>query len=352
MSIINATTPKADTQSRFTAALWGAWIGDALAMPVHWYYKRDLIQRDYGSINDYLKPKNPHPDSILWRSRYESTGEKDNILHDQAEFWGKPGIHYHQNLVAGENTLNLQLSNLLAESIIENKGYKKQDYIERYIEFMLSPGSHQDTYVEEAHRGFFKNYAMGKDPLKCGIEDNHIGALSALLPLILYYHKDKEEMVFQVQQHIGLTHKGINASKASELYAKIIYFSFKGVPMEDILFKTIGRGSYQALASPYNRWISNHSDEEVVGKLVSTACYLEDAMPATLYLALKYNRNFEKGLTQNTHLGGDNCHRGTALGAILGAQNGLEAIPERWLTGLTKVDHYKKLSEDLWAATQ
>ncbi|MGB0421549.1 MAG: hypothetical protein ACPGL0_10315, partial [Limisphaerales bacterium] len=63
--------------------LWGTLVADALAMPVHWYYQRDAILRDYGSIAGYLKPKNPHPDSILWRSQYEPLNKRGDILHDQ-----------------------------------------------------------------------------------------------------------------------------------------------------------------------------------------------------------------------------------------------------------------------------
>lgn len=347
-----APVNSSDLKSRFQAACWGAWIGDALAMPAHWYYKRELITRDYGQIKELLAPKNPHPDSILWRSRYESTSEKDNILHDQAEFWGKPGIHYHQNLKAGENTLNLKLSSLLAESLIENKGYNQEDYTQRYIDFMLNPDSHKDTYVEEAHRAFFKNYAIGKKIEKCGIEDSHIGALSTLIPLILFYHKDKETLLYKVEKHLGLTHKGITTSKAGQLYAEIIYHGLKGGSMEDTLFTKIGRGRYQALGSPYNRWIKNYRDEEVVGKLVSTACYMEDALPATIYLALKYDTHFEKGLIQNTNLGGDNCHRGVVLGAILGAQGGLENIPASWLENLQEKTRYQTIVDQLWEATQ
>ena len=95
----------ADFQSRQRGTLLGMFIGDALAMPVHWYYDRHALYRDYGHVTDYLAPKNPHPDSILWRSVYELTGSVD-ILHGQRKYWGQHGIHYHQFLKAGENTLN------------------------------------------------------------------------------------------------------------------------------------------------------------------------------------------------------------------------------------------------------
>lgn len=72
----------------------------------------------------------------------------------------------------------------------------------------------------------------------------------------------------------------------------------------------------------------------VVGRRISPACYVEDAIPAIAYLALKYSDDVEKALVVNTNLGGDNAGRGAVLGALLGAANGLAAIPTRWRDGL------------------
>ena len=53
-----------DSKSR--GALYGLCIGDALAMPVHWYYNRQSLLEDYGRVTDYVTPRNPHPDSELY----------------------------------------------------------------------------------------------------------------------------------------------------------------------------------------------------------------------------------------------------------------------------------------------
>jgi len=63
---------------------WGSFIGDALAMPVHWYYDRAALHRDYGIVRDYVPPRNPHPGSILWRSEYTALNARGEILHDHA----------------------------------------------------------------------------------------------------------------------------------------------------------------------------------------------------------------------------------------------------------------------------
>ncbi len=64
---------------RMTGSLTGMFIGDALAMPVHWYYNRRALQEDYGHITDFMAPRNPHPDSILWRSEYQAANQKGEI---------------------------------------------------------------------------------------------------------------------------------------------------------------------------------------------------------------------------------------------------------------------------------
>src|SRR5690554_646595 len=69
------------------AAFEGALMGDALAMPVHWYYDTEALKRDYGTVDDYVAPKNPHAGSILWRSTYQPVNEKADILRGQAKYW-------------------------------------------------------------------------------------------------------------------------------------------------------------------------------------------------------------------------------------------------------------------------
>lgn len=353
---VDTPTPATDEtlseQSRFLAAWWGGFIGDALAMPVHWYYKRDLIRRDYGEISGYLAPKNPHPDSILWRSRYEPTGPDDDILHDQAQYWGKPGIHYHQFLRPGENTLNLKLAILLAESLVECGGYEPGDYLERYIRFMLDAGSHRDTYVEEYHREFFRNHGRGKPHEKCAVEDSHVSCLPAVTPLILFYRGDRNRMRKALRRHLSYSHRGETAARAAELYAETVHLLLDGQTPTTALFETIGRDSYQVLSFPYRRWIANHTDEEVVGKIVGSGCPLEDALPGTLYLALKYADDFERGLLANVHLGGDNCHRGAALGTLLGAVGGCETIPGDWVAELVDQERLDALGDALWEASK
>lgn len=328
------------TDSRARGALWGQFIGDALAMPVHWYYDTAALRRDYGTVTDYVAPKQPHTDSIFWRSRYVAANARGEILHDKARFWGAeggPGVHYHGFLGAGENTLNFQLAAKLLESLAANGGhYDRADYTRRYLDFMLTPGRHQDTYVEECHRGFFTRYAQGHPPDACAGEDIHIGGLAGVAGIAVAYRSDLAEARRRAVEHVGLTHAGRLVREATEAYAETLVNVLNGADLvgEIKRLTTDERRSPAWLcARPLERWL-RLADETVVGERLSTACYLEDSFPAVLYLAWKYAGDFERALVVNTNLGGDNCHRGGVLGALLGAAVGAAGIPAAWRDGL------------------
>ena len=321
--------------NRARGSAWGSFIGDALAMPVHWYYDRAALKRDYGHVRDYQAPQNPHPDSILWRSEYTPLNERGDILHDQAKYWGQRGIHYHQFLKAGENTLNLQLAKVLADSILTKGRYDADDYLTRYIAFMLTPGQHRDTYVEEYHRNFFSAYARGRAPRKCAGSDIHIGGLAHVGILCAFLAADPNAARAAVREHITLTHRSNEVLAAGDALARILCDCAAGADLREAIFR---QGADWFSKRKAENW-SRDPDEVVIGRRVSPACYIADAFPASLYLAWKYAHDFEAGVIANTHVGGDNCHRGAVVGALLGVAAGTAQIPARFLAGIDGAEH-------------
>ncbi len=338
----NNTDINAD--SRIKGALYGLYIGDALAMPVHWYYDRDALKRDYGRVTDYMAPKNPHPGSILSYKGYEPVNEKGDILHEQAQYWGKKGIHYHQFLKAGENTLNLKTVTLLIDSLNEKGRYDADDYLERYISFMTTPGMHKDTYVEEYHRQFFTEYAKGTSPRKCGHEEKHIGGLVGLTPIVLFYYKDPERAKEAALEHLSLSHLGKLMEEAANVFIDILLAVLGGSQLRIEILKSTGSMLLPFDADTFLKWL-DQPDEEIVGGRFSAACYVNDSIPSVAYLAYKYSENPEECLIANTNLGGDNAYRGAVLGALTGAANGFDTWPERWVKGL--VNPPAKLKKDV-----
>ncbi len=315
-------SPNSDT---FHNAYRGSLVADAISMPVHWYYDREALRAEYGEITGYLAPKNPHTGSILWRSEYTALNEKGEILHDQAVYWGQRGIHYHQFLKAGENTLNFQLARELVNLCEKIGGYDPDAWLAHYIDFMLTPGKHRDTYLEEYHRGFFTRYASGKAPRKCAIQDEHIGGL-AQVPALCFILRDLDlpQLRAAVKEHVGLTHAHANVQRAADTLARLLFRIREGLTLRD------------AIRSEAGDWISGNKadtwiaqpDTHVIGQRFSPACYIAESMPASLYLAWKYHDDFDAGIIANAMVGGDNCHRGAVVGSLLGAARG---VSEKWL---------------------
>ena len=122
----------------FKEAYYGALVADALSMPVHWYYNRDKLDKDYPNLTDYNSPNPFHPDSILWRSSYTPVNNLGNILHDHSKYWGKKNIHYHQFLNAGENTLNLRLAINCYEFVVNSGSIHLKKWLNNYTKLIYS----------------------------------------------------------------------------------------------------------------------------------------------------------------------------------------------------------------------
>lgn len=299
-------------------AFAGALLADSLSMPVHWYYDREALDRDYGPVNRLMAPRNPHPDSILWRSHYAPAGPDADILHDQAAYWGQRGVHYHQFLAAGENTLNYQLSRALHDWVIGQGGYDPDGWLDYYVSLMRTPGWHKDTYVEEVHRGFFANRAAGKPLRACAVKDLHIGALAqipALLAALAVTLPDRPDLWAELTlTHVSLTHAHPYALSAAHILTQLLLaMSGTEISLEAALEQV---ASEVVSLRQFRKW-RELPDREVIGRTLTPACYLPESLTAALYLVWKYERDPRAGLQANAEVGGDNCHRGAVVGSLL-----------------------------------
>lgn len=346
------STPVLPTRAdRLRGALWGMFVGDALAMPVHWYYNIAALQRDFGVIRDYQPPKSEHPSSIMALANTGKAGRGtqdgnvvgDVILLGKKHHWGKANRHYHQGMQAGDNTLNLLCARVLLRSLNATGRHDPTDFLREYVSFMTTPDCHNDTYAESYHRDFFANYAQGIPPERCAGVEGHdtasIGGLVGLPPVIFSALQSGEgaDAKAAALAQLRLTHLSEKLERfALEFCDLLVHLlcdpSPQIAPLACAAAKRLG---FPAVAAVEHVRRNGASDHYVIGGLLSSACYIDQSLPAALYLAARYSDDFEAALIANTNAGGDNCHRGAVLGAMLGAALGVAAIPERWRQGLT-----------------
>ncbi|TVR66626.1 MAG: ADP-ribosylglycohydrolase family protein, partial [Candidatus Competibacteraceae bacterium] len=341
---------ESDKHERVRGALWGMFVGDALAMPVHWYYDVAALQRDFGTIRDYQAPKDHHPSSIMTLASTGRAGRGSQegevvgsvILHGKKHLWGRPNTHYHQGLRAGDNTLNLLCARVLLRTLNVAGHYDSAAFLREYVAFMTAPDSHNDTYAESYHRDFFANYVRGLPPERCAGAESHdtasIGGLVALPLVILAALCGRGPGAVDVTllAQLRLTHRSANLERYALALGKLLPRLLQDPePRTDLLIGAIAGLLGFPVAKVVERMRrEQRSDRDVIGGLLSPACYIDQSFPAVLYLAARYPDDFEAAQIANANAGGDNCHRGAVLGALLGAALGLRAIPERWIQGL------------------
>ncbi len=341
---------KPSQTDRWRGALWGMFVGDALAMPVHWYYDVAALQRDFGVVRDFQAPKEFHPNSIMALADTGGPGRGSQqgevvgsvILHGKKHLWGRRNRHYHLGLQAGDNTLNLLCVRVLLRSIHRVGRYDASEYLRDYIAWMTTPDSHGDTYAESYHRAFFANYSRGVPPEQCAGEENHdtasIGGLVGLPPVIMATMSSADPSAIDrtVLQHLRLTHRSAVLERYSIALGQLLTGLLQASPPE---IEPLVQQVADSLDFPLTQVIEKVNrerldDQHVIGGMLSPACYIQHSFPAVLYLAARYTDDFEAALIANTNVGGDNCHRGAILGTLLGAALGCQAIPDRWLQGL------------------
>ena len=173
---------------RLRGALWGLFAGDAVASPTHWYYGGERqVRGDYnGPITTYIQPKSTMAGSIMPKSNTDGAGRGsynanrktvigDVINHGKKPYWDPAkSHHYHATLRAGEETLEASLVRVLLRTVASSKAVDADAFRNEYVQFMQTPGSHNDSYASTAHRMFFANLFHKQKPVKdCPDNDAH-----------------------------------------------------------------------------------------------------------------------------------------------------------------------------------
>lgn len=328
-----------EPQDRARAALKALFVGDALAMPVHWYYRpADIFQQFPDGVQDFHDAPAFHPSSIMSLHSTRKGGRHnrapgpeagrdivgDVILKGKRQFWDIPNQHYHQGMRAGENTLNAHCARAVMRSIAANTGrYDASVYVHHYIQLLTAdPPQHPDTYAESCHRGFFANLEQGKSPLHCGAvthDTPSIGGLVTIAPIVFAERlrgRSLEVVQDLCQQHLFLTHPDADLARICRAYVALIDRLLFRDETEDVMALLAETAWHSAGLKLPELLAATRDDSEVLGRRFSIACYIDGAWPGILYLAARYLNQGKQALVANTHVGGDNVHRGAVLGVI------------------------------------
>lgn len=263
---------------RIENALWGLFAADALAMPAHWYYSLEHLERDFaGGVSKYQNPPHPHPDSFMVGSDYlpdvdraRELGRPYDILHDNARFYRTnyasttferseretehgnlvPRLeerhHYHHGLQAGENTLGAHLVRVLMRSCLDKGVYEPEGFLQGFVEHLTTPGRNRDPYTEIYVRRWFENYSRGVDPKRCAALQREVWSIGSMggvvRPLVTsLLAKCSYQGTGMALGHQNLTHRSENVACALHVLVDLLFDLLTGSHPSDALSRHAAR---------------------------------------------------------------------------------------------------------------
>eukprot|EP00544_Gedaniella_sp_CCMP2646_P011250 CAMPEP_0202490084 /NCGR_PEP_ID=MMETSP1361-20130828/7596_1 /ASSEMBLY_ACC=CAM_ASM_000849 /TAXON_ID=210615 /ORGANISM="Staurosira complex sp., Strain CCMP2646" /LENGTH=434 /DNA_ID=CAMNT_0049119911 /DNA_START=18 /DNA_END=1322 /DNA_ORIENTATION=+ len=276
--------PSSLIRDRMAGSLYGMIVGDALAMPVHWYYSPNKLRNDYGQITEMVAPKPHHPESMVQGMSY--SGSID-IMHDKSRFYqghtvetqkqlskaeiearrddhgnfvgavAEERVHYHQSLKKGQNTANICIARSLMRYIGERNAskedfYDPDEFLQRLFVYMTTTPNaetdpyqvqaHNDTYLDIYLRSFFTEASKGTALRNCAMTQRDqwsIGSLDGVamcIPIIVAYADEPEAMVTgRAVEHHMLTHRSITVTRVVTVLVPLLLDLYKGTDLREAL---------------------------------------------------------------------------------------------------------------------
>jgi ADP-ribosylglycohydrolase len=344
-------------ESRMRGAFFGSLVADAISLGSHYEYDAKVIKKAYGGTI----------------SRYMAPGEEmGGSTHGVG--WGRRNFHPGQG--AGDQTDYGEYNVLVLEYLANRKNKKGpielKDLVPHWRKRLEGKwGAWKCTQtkqtLQQVQQGVdFKNLGGGSNAMAV----RHTAAHAVF---------EGEDEIAQAARDVMFTHKNSEALGGGEFFARvvhrIIHENAKPLDAFEAAAKKLGKWYVDKVKQGVDKFneatdpSSPLSKEEFVDDLAATsmarlwdvgksepikvgkASPTEGTLPTSVYLILKYENDFDAGVKANAMIGGDSASRAVAVGAVLGAIHGVEAIPENlkntlnhWKTSAALLDTLPLLS--------
>ena len=281
------------------AMVLSSFIGDALALGVHWIYNTNIIDRKLGRVSDMVKPI---VDS--WHPTKEA-----------GEF-----THY------GDQTL------VLLSSLGQSGDFKVEDFADQWKKLFKD----YNGYIDKATKGTLENFQSGSAPAQAGAASTDLAGAARIAPLIYLLRDNEAALVEAARTQTAMTHNVPEVVDAADFFARVSLWVLKGENPVSAITRAVRTRFNRA---PFADWVGkgiDSADKDTRSTLLEFGqmCEIGAAFPSVIHLVSKYEGDFREAMIENCMAGGDSASRGMVLGMLLGAWHGMEGIPENWLSAL------------------
>ena len=292
-------------KDRAEAIVLGSFVADSLALGAHWIYDTAVIDNDLGRIDTLRQPP---------KNTFHPTKQAGDFTH------------------YGDQTL------VLLESIATQKKFDLDHFAQSW-RFLFE---NYTGYRDHATKDTLKNFTAGKDSLTSGSESTDLGGAIRIAPLIYTDRTNHEKLISDARQQTAMTHKNTMVVESAEYLADVVMLILNGSSPSKAFDKAaINREKIQKIVEEGFATRGNKTRHTI--KSFGQMCDTAAALPGVIHLSTTYENDLETALVENVMAGGDSAARGMAVGMILGAHLGKEAIPDKWLRHMKSTDRIIEL---------
>ena len=278
-----------------------SFTADALALGAHWIYDTNEITRQFGLVDKLIAPL---PSS------------------------------YHQHKQQGAFTHYGDQAFTLLTSLSQQNGFDLQAFSTLWQQLFASYNGYMDT----ATKTTLANLKQNGSPESCGSSSTDLGGAARIAPLVFWYKNDKEHLVQVITQQTVMTHNHPATISGAVFIARSAYNILHGSSPVAAMEAALEEGVNDIDLDGRIRLAldTKGKETEAVIKNFGQACTIASALPGAVHLVTEYENDLQAALIANVMAGGDSAARGLAVGMLLGAHLGTQAIPDAWLTGMIK----------------
>lgn len=294
------------------AMVMAAFMGDSLALGVHWFYDAERIRKDFGRVDALLKPgsRSHHP------------------TKDRGDF-----THYGDQML------------VLLQSVAAVKGFELKDFSSRWRRLFKG----YEGYVDKATKGTLEGYGAGKGPEAAGSSSTDLAGAARIAPIVRVYVDRIDFLAEAAKAQTQMTHRDPQVVECAVFLARVCAMVLGGTSPLDAM-KTVSKTHFAH--SSIRDWVSagiastGMESTRAIGEF-GQSCHATQAFPGVVHLIAKYEGDLKEALIQSVMAGGDNAARAMAVGMVLGAHLGWESIPPQWLSALKKGEEIVRLLDSM-----
>ncbi len=276
----------------------GSFGADAFALGYHWTYDPNL---NYQTITknglNYISPL---------AKKYHSRGK------------GELSLYGDQNLA-------------LLESMTLNKKFLPKEF------YKIWKGIWKPDYNEWIDQATRVTLEIGR-----GSSSNDLSPVGRISPLFLEENLDIKKLDKNIEDYIKITHDSIEVIEFGKFIGNLIV-KLSEEKLDDLqLFNHLNsvKKKYPNIEKYIDiaMEIQDKAPEDVINIPFPTSCEIDASGPLTIYLFLKFRKNYEELFEWNAIFDGDTCSRASILAMLLCVQGIYPEFIKNWFQLLKRND--------------